>query len=172
MEIVCSNTTVCSRMHYVVRMQSLEEFAEQLEPIHTHSTRVTAFAAYILLSKIEYGPDIVAAAKTFKELMQQSVVRADPTTGDVNNDELRHCYQLTDWGVPPAEQAAFKDALMRCGLWEAMKVTSPNNTVTAYLASFSVILFTAPFALRSLPFAVAEPLQETPQGWQKQDPIL
>ena len=167
MEIVCSNTTVCSRMHYVVRMQSLEEFAEELQPRHTHSTLVTAFAAYILLSKIEYGPDIVAAAKTFKELMQQSVVRADQTTGKVNNDELRHCYQLGEWGVPAAEQAAFKDALMRCGLWEAIAVTSPNNTVTAYFASFSVIPFTAPFALRSLPFAVAGPLQQPPQGWQK-----
>ena len=71
MEIVCSNTTVCSRMHYVVRMQSLEEFAEQLQPRHTHSTRVTAFAAYILLRKIEYGPDIVAAAKTFEHEQQK-----------------------------------------------------------------------------------------------------
>jgi len=149
-------------------MQSLEEFAEQLQPIHTHSTRVTAFAAYILLSKIEYGPDIVAAANTFKKLMIQSVVRADPSTGMVNNDELRHCYQLGEWGVPAAEQAAFKDALMRCGLWEALAVTSPNNTVTACFASFSLIPFTAPFALRSLPFAVAGPLRQAPQGWQKQ----
>ena len=116
MEIVCSNTTVCSRMHYVLRMQSLEQFAEQLQPIHTHSTRVTAFAAYILLSKIEYGPDIVAAAEAFKRLIHQSVVRVDPTTRKVNNDELRLCYQLVEWGVPAAEQAAFKDALMHCSM--------------------------------------------------------
>ena len=155
-------------MHYVVRMQSLKWFPKELQPKHTHSAHVTAFAAYILLSKIEYGPDIVAAAEAFKRLIHQSVVRVDPTTRKVNNDELRLCYQLVEWGVPAAEQAAFKDALMRCSLWEVFKVTSPNNTVTACFASFSLIPFTAPFALRSLPFPVAGALQRPPQGWADQ----
>jgi hypothetical protein len=129
-------------------MQSLRQVAEERQPRHTHSAYVTAFAAYILLSKIEYGPDIVAAAEAFKRLIHQSVVRVDPTTRKVDNDELRLCYQLVEWGVPAAEQAAFKDALMRCSLWEALKVTSPANAVTACFASFSLIIFTAPFALR------------------------
>ena len=156
-------------MHCVVRMQSLKRIAEDLQPKHTHSAHVTAFAAYILLSKIEYGPDIVAAAEAFKRPIHQSVVRVDPTTRKVNNDELRLCYQLVEWGVSAAEQAAFKDALMRCILWEAFTVTSPATTVTACFASFSLIPFTAPFALRSRPFPVAGALRQAPQVWHDQD---
>ena len=146
-------------MHCVVRMQSLEQVAEDLQPEHTHSVHVTTFTVYILLSKIEYGPDVVAAAETFKRLVHQSVAREDDNTGKVDNDELRGCYQLGQWGVPVPEQATFEDALMRCILWEAFTVTSPATTVTACFASFSLIPFTAPFALRSLPFPVAGALQ-------------
>ena len=152
-------------MHCVVRMQSLERVAKDLQPKHTHSAHVTAFAAYILLSKIEYGPDVVAAAETFKRLVHQSVAREDDNTGKVDNDELRRCYQLDQWGVPVPEQATFEDALMRCSLWEALAVTSPATTVTACFASFSLIPFTALFALRSLPFPVAGALQRPLQWW-------
>jgi hypothetical protein len=101
----------------------------------------------------------VAAAETFKKLVHQSVAREDDNTGKVDNDELRGCYQLGQWGVPVPEQATFEDALVRSILWEALEVTSPATTVTACFASFSLIPFTAPFALRSLPFPVAGALQ-------------
>ena len=158
-------------MHCVVRMQSLKRVAEDLQPKHTHSVHVTTFTVYLFISKIEYGQDIVAAAQTFKKLVHQSLARENDNTGKVDNDELRRCYQLDQWGVPVSDQATFEDALMRCSLWEALAVTSPATTVTACFASFSLIPFTALFALRSLPFPVAGALQQALQRWGDQGPI-
>ena len=99
-------------MHCVVRMQSIKRVAKDLQPQHTHSVHVTTFAVYLLISKIEYGPDIVAAAKTFKKLVHQSVAREDDNTGKVDNDELRRRFRLCDWGVAPADEQSFKSYSM------------------------------------------------------------
>ena len=117
-------------MHYVARVQSLKAIGSQLEPPHTHAVFVTAMAVYILLSKIEFGPDIYAAALAFKRLVLQSLVRDNATTGNVDNDELHSLFRLDEWGVAPGGVRLFKDPLVRCALWEVFTVTSPIDTVT------------------------------------------
>ena len=153
-------------MHYVVRMQSLGEFGKQFGPPHTHTVLVTAMAVYILLTKIEFGPDIYAAAVVFKRLVLQSLVRDNATTGNVDNDELRGLFRLDEWGVAPGDVRLFKDPLVRCALWEAFTVTSLIDTVTVCFASLSLLCVTASFASRSLPFPVTGPLQYRERFWQ------
>ena len=111
-------------MHCVARVQSLQEFGKQLEPPHAHAMFVTAMAVYILLS------DIYAAAVALKSIVRQSLVRDNETTGKVDNDELRRLFRLDEWGVARRDQRLFKDALVRCALWEVFTVTSPIDTVT------------------------------------------